>query len=206
MADSNKVLFRCPVCERTFRVPVSYAQKSTCPDCAKVAAEQRIEATAPENVRVDPIKSMRTERPSWWGRVRRGISAVESHKEAVAEAERQRKSEKHVATVSRGAGKLRSYGFLVAWASFEIVCSTVAAVIGACVTLYGLENDGTVAVQGLVLVALSLSGIAGGHLIRLAVHVARDIEETKQWQFASLQNLKSLNRQQRGPGSDSEPD
>ena len=42
MADEDKVLFKCSVCERTFRVPAFDANRAQCPDCEKATEGEKV--------------------------------------------------------------------------------------------------------------------------------------------------------------------
>jgi|GEM_PF-5342756 len=174
--DSDKVLYRCPVCERTFRVPVELSGRSECVECRRA------------------IEKRETERQA---ELRRRQGAAE----AEAKLSRERQQTAATAEAQRQADALRSYSALEFLGIALSALAMLGMIVGAGFVLFVFTiptPDGfrpreafAAAIPGITLLSSSFGGFVAGHLIFLAINVAGDIERTKRTQDAVLKLLQS---------------
>lgn len=190
VASSDKVLFRCPVCERTFRVPVAYADRMRCPECEKLAQQKAEEDKEEQRQRqIEQIlekspstQSQRSKR-GLFGRLYNGWRSMREQQKRTAEVEqwqRQRDRDERLARESQKPPTLRLYAGLDAIRSVMFVGSGIGVVVGGLATIAGLASttEGQF-VTGLILLASSVGGLTSAELIALAINVAKDIEQSK---------------------------
>ncbi len=152
---SDRVLYRCPVCERTFRVPAELMERPQCREC-ELNAEKRAEAKkqADEDAKREALKRQRDAEEQRLAEIRRA---------AAAEAE-----------------KLRPYGFLDAFVAIYLGLGVLGMVGGFMTCLVGIIGSQVMTfVWGLSGIIGAGSMILAAELVRMGRNVADDVERTK---------------------------
>ena len=200
VASSDKALFRCPTCSRTFRVPVSYAERAECPECAKLSAAN----TAAEHVERDAFRQERVEqrhekdqapqnqraKHSLLHRLRDGwVSMRQAAQEQKAERERMHRLQRGQARVRFEEQSAqnpalstprRAYQFLQLFGQLMFAFSIFGCIGGGFMIFAGLDPKGPATlIGGFMLFVSSVGGLTTAQLIAMAVNVAGDIEDAK---------------------------
>jgi uncharacterized C2H2 Zn-finger protein len=165
MSDDGKVLYRCPVCERTFRVPVSFADRVQCLDCERLAEAKQAEKRAAVQLRADRAAAEKA-------------------------ASRKREIEKLQNAALQEGRRLRSYSVLNTYGLLTLAVSAMGLFAGAGMTITALQSSRGNPAVGIGLVLASVGGLAFGQLILLAIHVASDIEQSKKHQERILELMQ----------------
>ena len=165
MSDEEKVLFKCPVCTKTFRIPASHANRTQCPDCEKAAERE---------------KALRD-----WAR----------REELEVEAKQQKHVPGRQEASRPPLDQPSDYGFLHGYAGLLRVIAVLGLFFGAVMVFVSFASrDQKFLVPGIVVLVSSAGTIALSELMTLAVNVAEDIKISKVNQEAILQILQSMKK------------
>ncbi|MEJ7593112.1 MAG: hypothetical protein WKF77_16320 [Planctomycetaceae bacterium] len=164
MSDEDKFLFKCPECERTFRVPASDANRAQCPVCEKAA--EREKALRERAMREDLEKEAKQQKHV------PGIKNPPRH------------------PVNRPVA-VQQWVLLI---RFFACVGLAFSPIFMLKTLTAKSVDGVMLLNEFFVLASSLGALALAEMMILAVNVAIDVRTSTVNQAAILQILQSMKK------------
>jgi len=170
MSDEDKVLFKCPVCERNFRVQAAESNRAQCPECERAAAAKR-------------SAERRQALPEWGDREKL---------EEARQGKHLSNSGNHPShSVFKARNAVQQWVLLI---RFFACVGLAFSPIFMLRTLTAKPVDGVMLLNEFFVLVSSLGALALAEMMIVAVNVAIDVRTSAVNQAAILQILQSMKK------------